>query len=126
VLCATELSKNFLKSKNKNEKAILNQSRLITALLAALALVIAYISPQQLIYTLVSYVWAGIGCTCSVVILMTLFWKRFHGTSAVITIIAGISFTIIWISTGLKKNCYYKTRELCLFYNHCCCINSFT
>ncbi|MFO7723783.1 MAG: sodium/proline symporter [Bacteroidales bacterium] len=105
VLSATELSENFIKplSKKSHGKAFLTQSRIITALLAAVALGLAYISPQKLIFTLVSYVWAGIGCTFSIVILFTLFWKRFHGRAAVITIAGGLIFTIIWVSTGLDK-----------------------
>jgi len=56
-----------------------------------------------IIYTLVGYVWAGIGSTFSIVILLTLFWKKFHGIPALLTIITGLSFTIIWISTGMDK-----------------------
>ncbi len=52
---------------------------------------------------IVSYVWAGIGSTLSIVILFSLFWKKFHGISAVITIVTGLLFTIIWISTGMDK-----------------------
>ncbi|MEZ5011786.1 MAG: hypothetical protein R2744_09405 [Bacteroidales bacterium] len=48
-------------------------SRSVTALLAVVALGLAYISPSRLIFTLVSYVWAGIGCTFSVVIIYSLF-----------------------------------------------------
>jgi sodium/proline symporter len=51
----------------------------------------------------VGYVWAGIGGTFSVVILLTLFWKKFHGRAALITIIAGMAFTILWISTGMEE-----------------------
>ncbi|MBL6963736.1 MAG: hypothetical protein ISR55_07930 [Bacteroidetes bacterium] len=56
-----------------------------------------------IIYTLVGYVWAGIGSTFSIVILLTLFWKRFHGRAALATIVTGLVFTIVWISTGLDK-----------------------
>jgi len=44
---------------------------------------------------------AGIGGTFSIVIMFSLFWKRFHGKAALITIVVGLAFTIIWISTGL-------------------------
>lgn len=56
-----------------------------------------------LIFTMVSYVWAGIGGTFSVVILLSLFWKRYHGRAVIITIITGLVFTILWISTGMDK-----------------------
>ena len=75
----------------------------MTAILAVVALGLAYVSPTKLIFALVGYVWAGIGGTFSIVILFTLFWKKFHGKAALITIITGMLFTIIWISTGLDE-----------------------
>ncbi len=104
ILSATELSENLLKRQQDSEdnrKRDLTRSRLVTALLAVIALVVAYLSPQTLIYTLVGYVWAGIGSTFSVVILFTLFWKRYHGKAVLATIVVGIVFTIAWISTGM-------------------------
>lgn len=105
VLSSTELSENIVKPFRRinDEKLILRQSRIITALLAIIALAIAYISPQKVIFTLVSYVWAGIGCTFSVVILLTLFWKPFHGKAALTAMILGLIFTIVWISSGMDK-----------------------
>lgn len=107
ILSATELSENLIKpalNQKHNPKRSLIQSRIITALLAVIALLVAYYSAgKDYIYTLVSYVWAGIGGTFSVVIMLTLFWKRFHGRAALITIFAGLLFTICWISTGMDK-----------------------
>ena len=106
ILSATELSENLIKplSKKKlNPKNNLLRSRIVTALLAVIALFLAYVSPSDLIFTLVSYVWAGIGGTFSVVILLTLFWKRFHGKAALSTIVTGMLFTIIWISSGMEE-----------------------
>lgn len=103
ILSATELSENILKDKGHlNGKQKLIRSRVATALLAAVALVLAYFSPSDLIYTLVGYVWAGIGGPFSVVILLTLFWKKFHGRAAILTIITGLIFTILWVSFGLE------------------------
>lgn len=106
ILSATELSENIVKplrGKEIDSKTSLLYSRIITAILSVIALVLAYLSSGNLIYTIVGYVWAGIGSTFSVVILFTLFWKRFHGTAALLTIISGLLFTIIWISTGMDK-----------------------
>jgi len=105
ILSATELSENLIKpmmkSAKQDSRSGLVRSRIVTAVLAVIALGVAYISPSDLIYTLVGYVWAGIGGTFSVVILLTLFWKRFHGRAALITIISGMVFTIVWISSGM-------------------------
>ena len=119
ILSATELSENLLKkegpeaAKLKKDRS-LRRSRLVTALLAVIALAIAYVSPSNLIFTLVSYVWAGIGCTFSVVILLSLFWKRFHGRAALATIIIGLLFTVFWISGGFEQN-YRVTEEKTTF-----------
>jgi sodium/proline symporter len=104
IVSSTELSENLLKpmNKDKNGKPALKQSRIVTALLAAIALGLSYISPSSLIFTIVSYVWAGIGCTFSVVILLTLCWKRYHGKAALVTIITGMVFTIVWSVTGME------------------------
>ncbi len=103
ILSSTELSENLLRNTSLTAKQALLRSRLVTAVLAIIALVVAFLSPSKLIYTLVGYVWAGIGGTFSVVILLTLFWKRFHGRAVLITIITGMLFTIIWISSGMEK-----------------------
>jgi sodium/proline symporter len=104
ILSATELSENLLYSADKTEKKnTLTQSRIVTAILAVIALGLAYLSPSNLIYTLVGYVWAGIGGTFSIVILFTLFWKRYHGKAVLVTIVTGMLFTIIWISSGLEE-----------------------
>lgn len=108
ILSATEASESLLKIEEKHgniwKKGTLKRQRMITALFALIALGLSYISPSKLIFTIVSYVWAGIGCTFSVVILFTLFWKRYHGKAAVLTIIAGILFTIFWISAGFEQH----------------------
>lgn len=105
ILSASELWENLIKPIIKigqsSEKVNLYLSRILTALLASVALNLAFISPTKVIFTIVGYVWAGVGGTFSVVILATLFWKKFHSKAALITMICGMLFTIIWISTGL-------------------------
>jgi len=106
ILSATELSDNLIKPLRKSSissENVLLQSRIVTAILSAIALLLAYFVQGDLIYTIVGYVWAGIGGTFSVVIMLTLFWKKFHGKAALITIITGMLFTIVWISTGMDE-----------------------
>ncbi|HXK81138.1 MAG TPA: sodium/proline symporter [Bacteroidales bacterium] len=107
ILSSTELSENLIapltKSKINPQKS-LKLSRLITAGLALIATLIAYIvyrAGADNIFSLVGYVWAFIGCPYSVVILLTLFWKKYHGRAAVITIIGGMLFTVVWIAIGM-------------------------
>jgi len=104
ILSATEFSENLLRERKDGDKTKkLIRHRIVTAILAIIALAIAYVAPSEYIFTLVSYVWAGIGGTFSVVILLTLFWKKYHGRAVLTTIITGLLFTIIWIQTGMDE-----------------------
>ncbi len=106
ILSATELSENIIKPLRKTKLTNIQslvQSRYVTAVLSIIALILAYFSPSKLIFTIVSFVWAGIGGTFSIVILLTLYWKRYHGRAGLITIIAGLLFTIIWMLSGLER-----------------------
>jgi sodium/proline symporter len=115
ILSASELSENLIKpiSKNREESDCLGRSRRITAGLAVIALALAYLFPTRLIFTMVGYVWAGIGGTFSIVILFTLFWKRYHGRAVIATIISGLLFTVIWSVTGM--NARLTSRLLTFF-----------
>ncbi|MDT8308214.1 MAG: sodium/proline symporter [Bacteroidales bacterium] len=105
VLSATEFNENLLPAIAEEQKRKkLRRSRIVTAILAIIALALAYVFPSNLIFTIVSYVWAGIGGTFSVVILLTLFWKRYHGKAVIITIITGLLFTIVWFNTGMEEH----------------------
>ena len=115
ILSATEMSENLIKpsfegDRNPGQKISLRRSRIVTASLAVIALALAYVSPSRLIFTLVSYVWAGIGCTFSVVIIFSLFWERFHGRAVLATIIMGLLFTIFWIGAGFEQH-YRVTND---------------
>lgn len=115
ILSATEMSENLINPSfegdvNPGRKKSLRRSRIVTATLAVIALALAYVSPSRLIFTLVSYVWAGIGCTFSVVIVFSLFWKRYHGRAVLATIITGLLFTIFWMGAGFEQH-YRITDE---------------
>lgn len=107
ILSASEFSENLLKPALKKLKLPegnhLKQSRIVTASLAIVALILAWKVEATLIFTLVSYVWAGIGGTFSIVVLLTLGWKKYHGRAVIITIISGLSFTVIWIASGMDE-----------------------
>jgi len=115
ILSSSELSENLIKPLTKKRSAAecLGRSRLITALLAIVALGLAYLFPSRLVYSMVGYVWAGIGGTFSVVILFSLFWKRYHGRAVIATIISGLLFTVLWSVTGM--NAKITSRLLTFF-----------
>lgn len=105
ILSSTELSENLIRPRagRRRRPGGLARSRITTAALAAIALALAWFFPSRLIYTLVGFVWAGIGSTFSVVILLTLFWKPYHGRAVLVTILGGMVFTIVWMLTGMER-----------------------
>jgi len=100
ILASTELTESILKPFFKLDSLLI--ARISTALIAVVALGVSYVMPSNLIYDITGYAWAGIGCTFSVVILFTLFWKRFNAKAVLSTIISGLLFTIFWITSGLE------------------------
>ncbi|MDO5115980.1 MAG: sodium/proline symporter [Synergistaceae bacterium] len=91
----------FMKGKELSSRASLRISRLITIGLAVLAIIFAFILPKTLIFTMVSYVWAGLGSPFAVVTLLSIYWKKYTAKAALWTIIVGLFFTIFWIASGL-------------------------
>ncbi|MGY0694402.1 sodium/proline symporter [Virgibacillus sp. FSP13] len=85
---------------NLTDKQLLSISRIIVLVSGIIGMIIALAS-DSLLYLIVSWAWAGVGCTLSPAILMTFFWKRYSGIGVVATIISGFVFTVLWISTPL-------------------------
>jgi len=105
ILSATEISETIVKYRKKNKSSIsdLALARIITTVLSIAAFTFAIMAKENMIYNIVKYVWAGIGDTFSVVIILSLFWKKYHSKAAFITIISGIIFTVIWIQTPYEE-----------------------
>lgn len=84
------------------EKQLVWVSRLSVVVFGIIGMTIALVS-DSLLYLVVSWAWAGVGCTLSPAILMTFFWKRYSSAGVVATVIAGLVSTILWISTPLEE-----------------------
>lgn len=106
ALTSAELAEDIVKpyllnNKELSPKASLRVSRFITVAVGGLGIVFAFILPTTLIFTMVSYVWAGLGSPFAVVTLLTIYWKKYTSKAALWTIIVGLFFTIFWIASGL-------------------------
>ncbi|MDW0109732.1 sodium/proline symporter [Sporosarcina aquimarina] len=82
------------------EKKLVAISRLTIVAAGIVGLVIALTS-KSLVFLVVSWAWAGVGCTLSPAIMLTFFWKRYSGIGVIATIVSGFVSTVIWISTPL-------------------------
>lgn len=112
ILSSTEITETFKKNwLAKFHISELSLSRFMTTLFSIFALVFAIFAQEKLIYNIVKYVWAGIGSTYSVVIILSLYWKQYSGIAAFLTIISGILTTVIWLQTGLESSisCLFVT-----------------
>src|SRR5699024_12206497 len=75
----------------------------ITVLIAGIVGMVIALTSDSLLYLVVSWAWAGVGCTLSPAILMTFFWRRYSSAGVVATVSAGLISTILWISTPLEE-----------------------
>ncbi len=101
LVASTSISQDIYQGILKHGKApdrkVLLVSRIATLGVGALGLVLA-LTTSDLIYTIVSYAWAGIGCSFAPAILLTFYWKRFSSAGLVTALVAGIGTTVVWIA----------------------------
>lgn len=92
----------MIKKGKVEDRRVLALSRLSTLFIGILGLVLA-ITTSDLIYYIVSYAWAGIGCSFAPAILLSFYWDRFSSAGVVTSLICGLFTTVIWVITGLEQ-----------------------
>jgi sodium/proline symporter len=92
-----DIYNGILKRGRAKDSTLLVVSRVSTLAVGALGLGLA-LSTSDLIYTVVSYAWAGIGCSFAPAVLLSFYWKRFSSTGVVTALVAGIVTTVTWIA----------------------------
>ena len=75
-------------------------SRITILLTGVIALVLAFTS-KNLIYTIVGWAWAGIGCSFAPAVILSFFWKRFNAAGVIASLVGGFVTTVVWMTTGL-------------------------
>jgi len=95
ILCRS-LGRSF------SERTLVAVSRVTVAVVGLLGLLLAF-TAKDLIYYVVGWAWAGIGCSFSPVILLAFFWRRFHANGVVAGLVAGLVFTVVWTTSGMDK-----------------------
>ena len=106
IVAGTSISQDVYNGLVKKGKAsdatLLRISRVSTLLVGMLGLVMA-LTTSKLIYYIVSYAWAGIGCSFAPAVLLSFYWDRFGSRGVVTALIAGLVTTVVWIATGLDQ-----------------------
>jgi sodium/proline symporter len=77
------------------DASLLKASRAITILVGLIAFAIALTS-DKLIFSMVSYAWAGLGSSFGPLILLMLTWKKVTRQGVVAGLVTGFASTVIW------------------------------
>lgn len=77
------------------DASLLRASRVITIVVGVLAFIIALTS-DKLIFSMVSYAWAGLGSSFGPLILLLLVWKKVTWQGVVAGLTTGLLTTVIW------------------------------
>ncbi|MBN1939318.1 MAG: sodium/proline symporter [Candidatus Aminicenantes bacterium] len=103
LVAATSISedvyKGILKKGQARDKTLLFISRAATVSVGILGLVLA-LTTKNLIYSIVSYAWAGIGCSFAPAVLLSFYWDRFSAPGVVTALAAGLVSTVVWMLAG--------------------------
>ena len=97
-----DLYQGILAKGKAADRKVLWISRIATLVVGLAGFVLA-LKTSDLVYAIVGYAWAGIGCSFAPAILLSFYWKRFRGPGVVTALLVGLATTIIWMAGGLEK-----------------------
>lgn len=98
LIAASAFAKNLyggLIKKQASDKEIMLISRIILIIISIVGIIIAW-NENSVIFTLVSFAWAGFGATFGPIMLFSLFWKRINQAGAIAGMITGGTTVFIW------------------------------
>ena len=98
LIAASAFSKNIyqgLFKKNASDKQVMLVSRLVLLFITIIAILIA-LDENSVIFTIVSFAWAGFGATFGPIILFSLFWKRTNRAGAIAGMVGGGLMVFFW------------------------------
>ena len=98
LIAASAFSKNIFQGvikKNATDKQVMTVSR-ITLIVVALIGVLIALDEDSVIFTIVSFAWAGFGATFGPIMLFSLFWKRTTRAGAIAGMVSGGAMVFIW------------------------------
>jgi len=77
------------------DRALLRGSRIITIVVGLTGFIIALTS-DKLIFSMVSYAWAGLGSSFGPAVLLLLTWKKVTWQGVIAGMVTGFTSTVIW------------------------------
>lgn len=98
LIAASAFAKNIYQgvlNKKASDKLVMTLSRITLLAIALIAIVIA-LDENSVIFTIVSFAWAGFGATFGPLMLFSLFWKRMTRAGAVAGMVGGAGMVFLW------------------------------
>jgi sodium/proline symporter len=98
LIAASAFAKNIYQGvikKNANDQEVMVVSRVVLILISILGMIIA-LDETSVIFTVVSFAWAGFGATFGPIMLFSLFWKRTTRSGTIAGMISGGVMVFVW------------------------------
>jgi len=98
LIAASAVAKNIFKGvvkKDASDKQVMTMSR-ITLILITLVAIFIGLDEDSIIFSIVSFAWAGFGATFGPLMLFSLFWKRINKAGAIAGMISGAFMVFFW------------------------------
>ena len=98
LIAASAFAKNIYQGiihKKAKDKSVMLMTRITLLVIALIAMVIAW-DENSVIFTIVSFAWAGFGATFGPLIIFSLFWKRINKAGAIAGMVSGGVMVFIW------------------------------
>ncbi len=98
LIAASAFAKNIyqgIAKKNATDKQVMTMSRIALLIIAIIAAFIAS-DEDSVIFTIVSFAWAGFGATFGPLMIFSLFWKRINRAGAIAGMVSGAAMVFIW------------------------------
>jgi sodium/proline symporter len=105
VITSTVVEDFYHKALNKDvsQKKLLSLSRIVTVLIGIFGFILA-VTSKKLIFSLVSYAWAGLGASFGPALILMLKWKKTTSQGVLAGMITGTMTTVIWSEIAFLDN----------------------
>lgn len=114
LIAASAFAKNIFQGafkKNATDKQVMLMTRITLLVIAAIAIVIA-LDEKSVIFTIVSFAWAGFGATFGPIMLFSLFWKKTTRAGAIAGMLSGGIMVFVWDLVISKLGGVFAIYEL--------------
>ena len=98
LIAASAFAKNIFQGivkKDASDKQVMLMTRITLLVIAIIGIIIAW-DEKSVIFTIVSFAWAGFGATFGPLMLFSLFWKRMTRAGAIAGMLSGAGMVFLW------------------------------